>query len=76
MFFFSRVPRCGSNRFSIDPRGNIFFIEINPLPGLAPGFSDLVILAEKSGMTYDGLIRRILTPAIQRWRNVGRMKAW
>ncbi|MFM8315312.1 MAG: D-alanine--D-alanine ligase [Deltaproteobacteria bacterium] len=62
--------------FRIDPRGNIFFIEINPLPGLAPGFSDLVILAEKSGMTYDGLIRRILTPAIQRWRNVGRMKAW
>ena len=62
--------------FRIDNRGNIFFIEINPLPGLAPNFSDLVILAEKSGVSYDGLIRRILTPAIQRWRNVERMKPW
>lgn len=62
--------------FRIDNRGNIFFIEINPLPGLAPGFSDLVILAEKSGMSYESLIRRILTPAIQRWRNVERMKPW
>ncbi|MCX6101915.1 MAG: ATP-grasp domain-containing protein [Proteobacteria bacterium] len=62
--------------FRVDNTGNIFFIEINPLPGLAPNFSDLVILAEKSGMAYDGLIRRILTPAIQRWRNVERMKSW
>lgn len=62
--------------FRVDNRGNIIFIEINPLPGLAPGFSDLVILAEKSGMGYDTLIRRIITPAIQRWRNVERMKSW
>jgi len=62
--------------FRVDARGNIFFIEINPLPGLTPGFSDLVVLAEKSGMTYESLIKRILTPAIQRWRNVGRMKSW
>lgn len=62
--------------FKVDSRGNIFFIEINPLPGLAPQFSDLVIMAEKSGMAYDSLIRRIITPAIQRWRNVERMKAW
>jgi D-alanine-D-alanine ligase len=62
--------------FRVDPRGNIFFIEINPLPGLAPQFSDLVIMAEKSGMAYDSLIRRIITPAIQRWRNVERMKPW
>lgn len=62
--------------FRVDNRGNIFFIEINPLPGLAPGFSDLVILAERSGMSYESLIRRILTPAIQRWRNVERMKPW
>ena len=62
--------------FRIDGRNNLYFLEINPLPGLAPGFSDLVVMAEKSGMTYESLIKRILTPAIQRWRNVGRMKAW
>lgn len=62
--------------FRVDGRNNLFFLEINPLPGLAPGFSDLVVMAELSGMSYESLIKRILTPAIQRWRNVGRMKAW
>lgn len=57
--------------FRVDTKGTIYFIEINPLPGLAPGFSDLTVMAERSGMSYDSLIKRILTPAIQRWRNVG-----
>lgn len=60
--------------FRVDAKGNPYFLEINPLPGLAPAFSDLVVLAEKSGMNYDALIKRILTPAVQRWRNVGRMR--
>lgn len=55
--------------FRIDAKGNIYFIEINPLPGLSPGFSDLVVMAERCGMTYESLIKRILTPAIQRWRS-------
>ena len=62
--------------FRIDNKGNIFFIEINPLPGLAPRFSDLVLLSERSGMPYESLIKRILTPAIQRWRNLERTKVW
>lgn len=60
--------------FRVDAKGDIYFIEINPLPGLSPGFSDLTVMAERSGMSYDLLIKRILTPAIQRWRNIGRMK--
>jgi D-alanine-D-alanine ligase len=60
--------------FRVDPKGNIYFIEVNPLPGLAPSFSDLTIMAERGGMTYEILIKRILTPAIQRWRNIVRMK--
>ncbi len=62
--------------FRLDSRGNIYFIEINPLPGLAPQFSDLVILAERSGMNYEVLIKRILSPAIQRWRSIERLKVW
>ncbi|NBX76072.1 MAG: ATP-grasp domain-containing protein [Proteobacteria bacterium] len=54
--------------FRIDSKGGIYFIEINPLPGLSPGFSDLVVMAERCGMSYESLIKRILTPAIQRWR--------
>ena len=55
--------------FKIDSKGNIYFIEINPLPGLSPGFSDLVVMAERCGMNYEALIKRILTPAMQRWRS-------
>lgn len=59
--------------FRVDTKGNLYFLEINPLPGLTPNFSDLTIMAEKSGLTYDALIKRILTPAIQRWRSVSRV---
>lgn len=62
--------------FKIDTKGNIYFIEINPLPGLTPGFSDLVVMAEKCGMAYETLIKRILTPAIQRWRVMARSRPW
>ncbi len=55
--------------FKVSQDGNLYFLEVNPLPGLAPGFSDLVVLGEKSGLSYDSLISRILTPALQRWRN-------
>ncbi len=54
--------------FRVTDQGQIFFIEINPLPGLSPGFSDLTILAEKSGMAYADLIGAILQPAVRRWR--------
>ncbi|NDG26853.1 MAG: ATP-grasp domain-containing protein, partial [Proteobacteria bacterium] len=47
--------------FRIDAKGNIYFIEINPLPGLSPGFSDLVVMAERCGISYESLIKRILT---------------
>lgn len=61
--------------FRLDARNQIHFLEINPLPGLSPGFSDLVIMAEKSGWTYDALIKAILMPAIQRWRDLTRPRA-
>ena len=36
-----------------------YFIEANPLPGLAPVTSDLVILAQGHGIGYSDLIRRV-----------------
>jgi D-alanine-D-alanine ligase len=48
-------------------RGGVpFFIEANPLPGLAPGWSDLVILARGLGIDYPELIRQILDAALGR----------
>ncbi|PLX34536.1 MAG: D-alanine--D-alanine ligase [Clostridiales bacterium] len=44
-----------------------YFIEINPLPGLIDGFSDLTIIARSANMEYDQLIRRILNEAFKRY---------
>jgi D-alanine-D-alanine ligase len=43
-----------------------YFIEANPLPGLAPDWSDLVILARGMGVAYAELVRRILHAALAR----------
>ena len=52
----------------LDAKGRVNFIECNPLPGLAPGFSDLCVIAKAAGMDYRTLIGEILAPAIRRWR--------
>jgi D-alanine-D-alanine ligase len=43
-----------------------YFIEINPLPGLNPESSDLVIMANLLGVTHADLVTRIVTAAIDR----------
>jgi D-alanine-D-alanine ligase len=48
------------------------FIEINPLAGLAP-YSDLVILAERSGVTHSQLVEQILASAVARGRLASRL---
>lgn len=43
-----------------------YFLEVNPLPGLNPESSDLVILSDLAGWTYERLITRILQAALER----------
>ena len=43
-----------------------YILEINPLPGLNPGYSDLCVEATAYGWRYDQLINRILDEAIER----------
>jgi D-alanine-D-alanine ligase len=43
-----------------------YFLEVNPLPGLNPESSDLVILAELLGWSYSQLIQSIWNAALQR----------
>lgn len=43
-----------------------YFLEANPLPGLAPDWSDLVLIARGAGLSYADLIRRILDTALAR----------
>ncbi len=49
-----------------DADGRVCFIEVNTLPGLTPGWSDLCMISEAAGMPYQALISAILAPAIAR----------
>ena len=46
--------------------GTPYFLEVNPLPGLNPESSDLVILARLAGWSYEQLIESILQAAVER----------
>ncbi|MGE4485895.1 MAG: ATP-grasp domain-containing protein [Oscillospiraceae bacterium] len=52
--------------FRISNAGIPYFIEINPLPGLAPGYSDYPMLAEFCGVSYDELVYGVLSAAAAR----------
>jgi D-alanine--D-alanine ligase len=53
--------------FRMDAQGRFYFIECNPLPGLTPDWSDLVLISKAAGLDYRGLIGEILAPAIRRY---------
>lgn len=53
--------------FRLSNEGIIYFIEINPLPGLAPGYSDYPMLAEFCGMDYQTLVVNVLNSALKRY---------
>jgi D-alanine-D-alanine ligase len=44
----------------LDAKGQPVLIEINTLPGLTPGFSDLCVIAKAEGISYRKLILEIL----------------
>ncbi len=58
-------------RLDRDGRPNI--LELNVLPGLEPGRSDLVYCASRAGWSYDELIGRIVASALRRYRG---MRGW
>jgi len=51
----------------LDAEGNPQLMEINPLPGLTPGYSDICIQAAAEGILYEDLILEILYLAAGRW---------
>ena len=50
----------------LDAAGMPQILEVNPLPGLAPGFSDLAKQADADGLGYRGLVAAILDAAAAR----------
>lgn len=55
--------------------GKVYVIEVNPLPGLTPKFSDLVLIAEAGGFDYRTLIGEIMSGAIKRLKEKNREDA-
>jgi hypothetical protein len=53
----------------MDEEGRIYVLEVNPLPGLTPDYSDLVLIAKASGMEYDTLIAEIMVGGLRRMRD-------
>ena len=58
----------------MDAEGRIYVLEVNPLPGLTPGYSDLVLIAQGIGMEYDQLIAEIMAGGLRRMREKRREK--
>jgi D-alanine-D-alanine ligase len=54
--------------FRMDESGRFYFLECNPLPGLTPGWSDLVLISQACGIDYRTLISEILSGAIRRYK--------
>lgn len=53
----------------LDSEGRPSFIEVNPLAGLHPADSDLPILCRLSGISYETLIKEIMSSALERQHN-------
>lgn len=54
-------------RLNIHENLKPYILEINPLPGLSPGISDIVIEAAAEGMGHTELVNLILETALQRY---------
>ena len=44
-----------------------YILEVNPLPGMSPGISDLVLEADAAGIDYVSLVNMILDQALRRY---------
>jgi D-alanine-D-alanine ligase len=49
--------------------GRVYILEVNPLPGLTPDYSDLCLIANGAKIDYRTLIGEILSGAIKRWQS-------
>jgi len=59
----------------MDDTGEIYVLEVNPLPGLTPGYSDLCLIANAANIDYRALIGEILTGGLKRMREKRRAEA-
>lgn len=73
-----RALRCrdgGRIDLRSDGRGHPCFIEVNPLAGLRPDYSDLCLLARFRGISYQDLIGKIMASFSKRHPELARRRA-
>ena len=56
----------------LDSAGKAHVLEVNPLPGLTPAFSDLCLITQAAGMDYRDVIAGILARAKREAEDAGR----
>lgn len=59
----------------MNAQGLVYVLEVNPLPGLTPDYSDLVMIAKAAGIDYRTLIAEILAGGLKRLREKRRLSA-
>jgi D-alanine-D-alanine ligase len=52
----------------MNAQGQVYVLEVNPLPGLTPDYSDLVLISKAAGIEYRTLISEILAGGLKRLR--------
>ena len=52
----------------MNAQGQVYVLELNPLPGLTPDYSDLVLIAKAAAMDYRMLLSEILAGGLKRLR--------
>jgi D-alanine-D-alanine ligase len=57
-------------RLDVNENWKPYILEINPLPGLSPGISDLVIEAAADGIGHTELVNMILNTALERYQMI------
>ncbi len=59
---------CARIDIRMNTHGQVYVLEVNPLPGLTPDYSDLVLIAKAAGISYRSLIAEILAGGLKRLR--------
>jgi len=60
----------------LGPKGLPYVLEVNPLPGLSPGFSDLPRMAEAGGIPFEDLVNHIMHLALDRYGMPHASESW
>lgn len=52
--------------FRMDQQQNPYIIDINPLPGLSPDYSDLMLMSQLKGKNFQEVVREIIQKSLKR----------